>query len=100
MSDNPTRQSSQTPHSWENLAPKQVLETLVYELYNPVSTLGSLMNRLKGDQDLLTEEETEDLLEQMQTVVRQLSKIVVNLKRYTQDQDQDHAQESSPPSQA
>jgi hypothetical protein len=96
MSDNPIRQSAQTPHSWENMAPQQVLAALVYELYNPVSTLGSLMNRIKGDQDLLTEEDTEAILEQMQTVVRQLSKIVVNLKRYTQDQDQ----ESSPPSQA
>lgn len=98
MSDNAIRQSSQTPHPWENMAPKQVLATLVYELYNPVSTLGSLMNRITGDEDLLTEEDTEAILEQMQTVVRQLSKIVVNLKRYTQDQDQ--AQESSPPSQA
>lgn len=72
-------------HTWENLSPEQVLATLVYEVYSPVSLLSSHLNRLTDDNDPLTEEEYESLFEQMQTAVRQLSILVVNLKRYTQE---------------
>jgi polyphosphate kinase len=73
------------PQYWENLSAEQVLEVLVYELYNPVSLLGSHLNRITADEDPLTEEEYEDIFEQMQKAVRQLSKTVVHLRRYMQD---------------
>jgi len=65
----------------------QVLKVLVYELYNPVSLLGNHLNRLVGDDDPLTEEEYESIFEQMQTAVRQLSKTVVHLRQYVQEND-------------
>jgi K+-sensing histidine kinase KdpD len=69
---------------WEGLAPTQVLDALVYELYNPVSTLGSQLKRLTDDDDPISEEEYEEIFTQMHNAVRQLSKTVVNLKRYNE----------------
>lgn len=77
--------SRHEPHPWEGLTPSQVLATVVQELYSPVSLLGRHLNRLTGEEDPLTEEEYEALFAQMDGAVRQLSKTVVNLKRYTQD---------------
>jgi polyphosphate kinase len=71
-------------HDWDQLSPAQVIAAVVYELYHPVSILSSDLNRITADDDPLTEEEYEDIFEQMQEAVRQLSKTVVNLKRYTQ----------------
>ncbi len=68
---------------WDNLAPEEVLALVVYELYNPVSLLGSQLNYITNDEDPLTEEEYEHIFQQMQEAVDQLSKTVVNLKRYT-----------------
>ncbi len=72
-------------HQWQGLSPEQVLTTVVYELYNPISLLGSHLNRLTADDDPITEEEYDIIFEQMQESVRHLSKIVVNLKRYTRN---------------
>jgi hypothetical protein len=69
-------------HEWEHLPPGKVLEMVVFELYNPVSLLGSQLNRLTAEDDPMTEEEYEAIFEQMQAAVRQLSKTVVSLKRY------------------
>jgi hypothetical protein len=80
MSD---RQRPDTQH-WEALAPEQVLDLLVYELYSPVSTLGSQLKRLTGDDDPLSEDEYDAIFEQMDQAVRELSKTVVHLKRYTE----------------
>ncbi len=75
-------------HAWDALSPEQVLAALVYELYNPVSLLGDRLKRLTQDEDPLTEEEYDEIFEQMHSAVRQLSKTVVNLRRYTQDLEQ------------
>ncbi len=71
---------------WEGLAPNQVLDALVYELYNPVSVLGSQLKRLTDDEDPISEEDYEAIFAQMHNAVRQLSKTVVNLKRYSEGQ--------------
>lgn len=80
--------SRQDPHTWEHLTPDQVLAALVYELYNPVSLLGSQLKRLTDDDDPLTEEDYEAIFDQMHGAVRQLSKTVVYLKRYSQERSQ------------
>jgi hypothetical protein len=80
MSEQPTR-----PASWEHLPPNHVLAAVVYELYHPISLLSSQLHRITAEDDPLTEEEYEAIFEQMQGAVRQLSKTVVNLKRYTQE---------------
>jgi hypothetical protein len=82
MSDPSGRHDTQ---QWDNLSPEQLLKTLLYEIYNPVSTLGSQLKRLTSDEDPLTEEEYDEILSQMDAAVRQLSKTVVHLKRYTND---------------
>jgi len=79
MSDQPTRPDT---HNWDALTSEQVLEALVYELYHPVSLLGSQLKRLTGDDDPLSEEDYEAIFERMDSAVRQLSKMVVQLKRY------------------
>lgn len=80
-------------HTWEHLSPEQVLATLVYELYGPVSLLGSHLNRLTNDDEPLTEDDYDTLFEQMQEAVRHLSMTVVSLKRYTQEHPSDQARE-------
>jgi hypothetical protein len=85
MSDQPTRPDNQ---NWDKLSPEQVLEALVYELYHPVSTLGSQLKRLTGDDDPISEEEYEAIFAQMDSAVRQLSKTVVHLKRYNAEKRQ------------
>ncbi len=77
------------------MTPQQVLSMLAYELYNPVSILGSHLNRLVSEDDPLTEEEYEQIFEQMQDAVRQLSRTVVHLKQYAQAQPTPDAPEST-----
>ncbi len=84
MSEHATRRDTQ---NWDLMTCDQVLKVLVYELYNPVSLLGNHLNRLVGDEDPLTEDEYEAIFEQMQTAVRQLSKTVVHLRRYVQENE-------------
>jgi uncharacterized protein YecA (UPF0149 family) len=82
MGDHTARHDHQ---SWENLSPEDVLEALIRELYNPVSLLGSQIKRLVDDEDPMTEDEYEASFAQMDTAVRQLSRTIVSLKRYTQE---------------
>jgi hypothetical protein len=70
---------------WEHLTPEQVLDLLVYELYSPVSILGSQIKRLTDDDDPISEDDYEAIFDQMHNAVRQLSKTVVHLKRYSED---------------
>jgi K+-sensing histidine kinase KdpD len=77
----PLRLDSQ---GWESLTPEQLLDQLVYELYTPVSTLGGQIKRLAEDDDPLSEDEYDAILDQMHTAVRQLSRMVVSLKRYNE----------------
>lgn len=74
---------SQGQH-WESLSPEQLIELLAYELYRPVSLLGSQLKRLTDDEDPLSEEDYEAIFEQMHQAVRQLSTTVVQLKRYSE----------------
>ncbi len=72
-------------HNWDTMTPNQILSVLLYELYNPVSSLGSNLSRLTNDEEPLTEEDYEATFEQMENAVSQLSKTIVNLKRYVQE---------------
>nr|WP_044200849.1 hypothetical protein [Oscillochloris trichoides] len=81
MSDQTVRQD---PQQWDSLQPDQVIDHLIYEIYNPVSLLGSQLKRLTDDDDPLSEEDYEAIFEQMHHAVRQLSRTVVHLKRYSE----------------
>ncbi|MEI6179487.1 MAG: hypothetical protein WCP31_01935 [Chloroflexales bacterium] len=70
---------------WMNLTPEQVLEQVVQHLYGPVSILGNQLKRLTEDDDSLSEEEYEAIFTHMHHAVNQLSKTVVQLKRYSEE---------------
>lgn len=72
------------PQQWENLQPDQVVDSLIYEIYNPVSLLGSQLKRLTDDDDPLSEDDYEAIFDQMHQAVRHLSRTVVQLKRYSE----------------
>jgi len=72
---------SHEPHPWADKTPDEVLHALVYELYAPVSALGSEVDRLSTG--AFEDEELMALLEQMREGVNHLSRLVVLLKRYT-----------------
>lgn len=78
-------------NDWDDLPPDQVLRALVYELYSPVSLLGSQLKRLTEDEDPLTEDDYDEIFAQMDAAVRHLSKIVVSLKRYSKDHPSESA---------
>ncbi|NTU81691.1 MAG: hypothetical protein HGA45_20315 [Chloroflexales bacterium] len=71
---------------WINLTPDQVLEQLTQLLYSPVSLLGSQLKRLTDDDDPISEDEYEAIFATMHNAVNQLSKTVVQLKRYSEEQ--------------
>ncbi|MEI6181051.1 MAG: hypothetical protein WCP31_09875 [Chloroflexales bacterium] len=71
---------------WNNLSPDQVIEQIIQQLYSPVSILGSQLKRLTEDDDSLSEDEYEAIFTQMHNAVNQLSKTVVHLKRYSEEQ--------------
>jgi hypothetical protein len=71
------------PHPWADLAPEEVLTKLVYELYGPVSALGSEVDRLSSG--AFEDEELGELLAQIRESVNHLSRLVVTLKRYTRE---------------
>jgi hypothetical protein len=71
---------------WNNLAPDQVIEQIIQQLYSPVSILGSQLKRLTEDDDSLSEDEYEAIFTHMHNAVNQLSKTVVHLKRYSEEQ--------------
>jgi hypothetical protein len=75
--------ASHEPHPWADKTPDEVLRALVYELYVPVSALGSEMDRLSTG--AFEDEELTTLLAQLREGVDHLSRLVVLLKRYTAD---------------
>ena len=72
---------SHEPHPWADKTPDEVLRALVYELYPPVSALGQEMDRLSTG--AFEDEELIVLLAQLREGVDHLSRLVVLLKRYT-----------------
>lgn len=91
MSDTPATPNPQhDPHPWSEMSPNQVLDTLVYELYGPLSALGSEVDRLSTgafeDDDLV------DLLAQIREHVNVLSRVVVTLKRYNSEHRDDNSE--------
>lgn len=83
MSEHPRRHE---PQPWDQLSPEQLLEQLAHQLYGPVSMLGSQLKRLTDDDDPISEEEYEAIFESMHNAVNQLSRTVVQLKRYSEEQ--------------
>lgn len=81
MSEHPQRHDLQ---HWESLTPEQVLEQLVHHLYSPVSIIGSQLKRLTDDDDPISEDEYEAIFATMHNAVNQLSRTVVQLKRYSE----------------
>jgi hypothetical protein len=71
---------------WMHLPPEQVIEQIVQQLYGPVSILGGQLKRLTEDDDSLSEDEYEAIFAHMHNAVNQLSKTVVHLKRYSEEQ--------------
>lgn len=86
MSGHASRHGSEN-QDWDAMSPKQVLAALVHDIYTPVSLISSQLNRITGDSDPLTEEEYEAIFEQMQQAISRLSKTVVRLRKYVQEQD-------------
>ena len=68
-------------HPWADMAPDEVLEELVYELYTPVSALGDEVDRLSTG--AFADDDLPALLDQLREGINQLSRLVVTLKRYT-----------------
>jgi hypothetical protein len=78
-----TTNPAHDPHQWAGKTPDEVLETLVRELYAPVSALGDEIDRLSTG--AFEDDDLPALLDQMREGVNQLSRVVVALKRYTAD---------------
>src|SRR5262245_58959714 len=89
MPDAHLHHTSHEPHPWIEMSPDQVLETLVYELYGPVSALGNEVDRLSTG--AFEDEDLPELLDQIRESVNMLSRLVVMLKRYSADR------QSAPP---
>lgn len=87
MSEQQHSRNNPDPQDWSTMTPRQVLAKLVHELYNPVSLIGSQLNHLTADTDPITEEEYEEIFDQIQNAVGRLSKTVVNLRGYVQELD-------------
>jgi hypothetical protein len=83
MPDAPPAQTPLEPHPWAEKTPDEVLDTLVYELYAPVSALGSELDRLASG--AFEDDELLPLLHQMREALNTLSRLVVMLKRYTSE---------------
>jgi hypothetical protein len=71
-------------HPWAELSPELVLESLVYELYGPISSLGGEVDRLNSG-TFEDEEELSEMIENMREHINALSRVVVALKRYNQE---------------
>lgn len=82
MSESSGHSHSQEPHPWAHLSTSEVLSTVVYELYGPVSALGAEVDRLAND-TFQDDDDLNTVIEQMRTATNQLSRLVVTLKRYT-----------------
>ena len=66
--------------AWADLAPHDVLEALIYELYGPVSTIGTQLDRLTSG--AFEDDELTGILRQMREATNSLGRTVVALKRY------------------
>ncbi|HWQ12784.1 MAG TPA: hypothetical protein VNL77_08290 [Roseiflexaceae bacterium] len=71
------------PHPWAEMSSDEVLDVLVYELYGPVSALGSEVDRLSTG--AFEDDELGELLAQIRARVDDLSRLVVQLKRYNSE---------------
>lgn len=74
-------------HPWAALSSRQVLEKLLSEIYAPVSALGGGVDRLANS--ALEGEDSQELVAQIRENVNALSRLVVNLKRYTAEHKPD-----------
>jgi|SRR5437870_872971 hypothetical protein len=83
MSDELPAHTSHEPHPWIDLTPDEVLDTLIHELYPPVSAIGGEVDRLASG--AFEDDELISLLDQMRESVNILSRLVVMLKRYTDE---------------
>lgn len=72
------------PHPWVELSPRQVLDKLVNDIYTPVSALGSEVDRLATGS--FEDDELMVLIGQIRENVNVLGRLVVTLKRYTNEQ--------------
>ena len=93
MSDALPLHSPHEPHPWSDLAPDEVLERLVYEIYTPVSALGNEVDRLSTG--AFEDEELLGLIAQIREAVNSLSRVVVALKQYTSERRSDEVPRSS-----
>src|SRR5262245_40563011 len=94
MPDAHLHHAAHEPHPWIEMSPDQVLETLVYELYAPVSALGNEIDRLSTG--AFEDEDLPELLDQIRESVNVLSRLVVMLKRYSADRQSAMAAEPPP----
>ena len=78
--------ASHEPHPWADKTPDDVLRALVYELYTPVSALGDQIDRLSTG--AFEDEELTALLDQMREGVDHLSRLVVLIKRYAAEREE------------
>ena len=76
-------QASDT-HPWADLTTAQTLALLLRELYTPVSALGDQVSRLAADP--LDERERTVIIGHMRARIDDLSRLVVLLKRYLDEQ--------------
>lgn len=66
--------------AWADLAPRDVLEALIHELYGPVSTIGTQLDRLSSG--AFEDDELTGILRQLREATNSLGRTVVALKRY------------------
>lgn len=92
MSDTIAAHVVHEPNPWAEKSPDQVLDILVYELYAPVSALGSEIDRLASGE--FEDEDLTMLLDQLREGVNTLSRLVVTLKRYTTERHEILAQQA------
>ena len=83
MPDMPVPHATPERHQWDELSAEQVLERLVYELYGPLSALGIDLDQLATG--TFEDDELTDLLTHMRARVSDLSRLVVAIKRYSQE---------------
>jgi hypothetical protein len=82
---------SHEPHPWIELTPRQVLDKLLNEIYTPVSALGSEVDRLASGS--FEDDELMELIGQIRENVNVLGRLVVTLKRYTNEQGLENTSE-------
>ncbi len=71
-------------HPWAELTAAQALALLLHELYTPVSALGDQVSRLASDS--LDDLERAVIIGHMRARIDDLSRLVVLLKRYLDEQ--------------